>query len=68
MVTVLDNTSGLKPRHPEKANRPDTEILKKHTKEVEAKKSFSISNCMMHREKLRILFQLHINLKVALSQ
>jgi lipoyl synthase len=29
MVTVLDNTSGLKPRHPEKANRPDTEILKK---------------------------------------
>ncbi len=28
MVTVLDNTL-LKPRHPEKAHRPDTEVLRK---------------------------------------
>ncbi len=29
MVTVLDNTSPLKARHPEKANRPDSEVLRK---------------------------------------
>lgn len=29
MVTLLDNTNKARPRHPEKANRPDTEVLRK---------------------------------------
>jgi lipoic acid synthetase len=29
MVTLLDNTKPERPRHPEKANRPDTEVLRK---------------------------------------
>ncbi|MCZ4273075.1 lipoyl synthase [Maritalea porphyrae] len=29
MVTLVDNTNKARPRHPEKANRPDTEVLRK---------------------------------------
>ncbi|MDE1174233.1 MAG: lipoyl synthase [Parvibaculaceae bacterium] len=29
MVTILDTTNGLRPRHPEKAHRPDTAVLRK---------------------------------------
>lgn len=29
MVTLIDNAAALKPRHPEKARRPDTEVLRK---------------------------------------
>ena len=29
MVTLVDNTHKARPRHPEKANRPDTEVLRK---------------------------------------
>jgi len=29
VVTLVDNTNKARPRHPEKANRPDTEILRK---------------------------------------
>jgi lipoyl synthase len=29
LVTLIDKTAGTRPRHPEKANRPDAEILRK---------------------------------------
>jgi lipoic acid synthetase len=29
VVTLVDNTNKARPRHPEKANRPDTEVLRK---------------------------------------